>query len=77
MNLDELKREMQADGSLRSAAASPEAKRLLGKLDTKQVERAAQQGDTAALKRLMDQVLGSPEGRALAERIRSTVQKKK
>ena len=61
MKFDEIRRTLQNDGSLRAAANSREA---------------ARQGDAEALKRAMSQILSTPEGQALAERVRRAVEKK-
>ena len=76
MKFDEIRRTLQNDGSLRAAANSREAARLLRQVDPRQVEQAARQGDAEALKRAMSQILSTPEGQALAERVRRAVEKK-
>lgn len=55
--------------ALRAVAASPEAKRLEEKLDPAAVERVVRSGDTKALGALLQQVLATDEGKALAEKL--------
>ena len=55
--------------ALEEAAASPEAKRLEQTLDPAAVEKAARSGDPEQLKALLQQVLATDEGKALARRL--------
>ena len=55
--------------AIRNIAASEEARRLGQSLDPAQVERIARSGDGAQLKALLQQVLSTPDGRALAEKL--------
>jgi hypothetical protein len=58
-------------GSLKALAESPEGKkvqRLLG--DEQKVARALERGDQAELKRMMQTVLGTDEGRKLMEQLK-------
>ena len=43
-------------------------------IDTEAVERAARSGDAAAMKNILGQVLGTAEGKRLAESIRRMMQ---
>lgn len=52
--------------ALRALAASGEAKRLAEKLDASSAERALRSGDPAQMRALLDGVLATEEGRALA-----------
>ena len=65
---EELLRSGKGD-ALRQAAASKEGKALEKKLDPAAVERAARSGDPEQLKALLQSVLATEEGRALAEKL--------
>ena len=75
MELKELEQKLKSNPQLRSAAGSETAKKLLERLDGAAVERAAKQGDTAALQKFLAQALSTPEGKALAEQVRNAVDK--
>ncbi|MBR1496864.1 MAG: hypothetical protein IJ617_04500 [Oscillospiraceae bacterium] len=75
MDYSEIERALKSNGAVADAANSAEARRLMGKLDTAAVERAAKRGDSAALKRILGQVLSTPEGRALAEKVQGAVRR--
>ena len=70
MDIDGMKRELEKNSALRAAASSNAAQKLMQNLDTTGLEEAAKRGDTAALKRYLTQVLATPEGKALAEKVR-------
>ena len=70
MDLGGMKRELEKNGALRAAASSEPAKKLMRNLDAAGLEQAAKRGDTEALKRYLNQVLATPEGKALAEQVR-------
>ena len=55
--------------ALRELAASKEARRLEEKLDPDAVERAVRSGDARALSGLLQQVLSTDEGKALADKL--------
>lgn len=55
--------------ALESVANSPEARRLEQTLDPAAVERAARSGDAEQLRALLQQVLATDEGKALAEKL--------
>lgn len=55
--------------ALRSLAESSSARALEEKLDAAAVEKAARSGDAAALQGILQQVLATEEGRALAEQL--------
>lgn len=61
-------------GEIISIAESEDGKRLGSMIDSKAVERAARSGDTAAMQDILRQVLGTAEGRRLAESIRQLMQ---
>lgn len=77
-DLEALQREIKsspAGEKLREAAASPEGQRLLRNLDTEAVEKAARDGDVDKLKNILSGVLATPEGQALARKIRKSLGK--
>lgn len=77
-DLKELEREIKssaAAGHLKAAAESPEGQKVLSRLDTAAVEKAAKAGDMQALKDILSGVLSTPEGRSLAEKIRKNLGK--
>ena len=55
--------------AIRALADSPEARRLEQTISPEAVERAVRSGDGAQLRSLLDQVLATEEGRALARKI--------
>jgi len=76
MDLDKLGRDLKGNRGLNAAAESPEGKALAKRLDDAALRSAAQRGDTAALQKMLTDVLSSPEGKALAERVQKAVGKK-
>lgn len=74
MDFAQLKRELEAKKDLKAAAESEAGKKLLQSMDAGAVEHAAKSGDTAALKRILTQVLSSPEGRELAEKVQKAME---
>ena len=71
--LEELGRELERGGraeELRKLAASDEGKRLGAMLDRQAAERALKSGDAAALRRMLEGLLATEEGRSLAEKLR-------
>lgn len=75
MEFDALKRDLEGNAALRAAAGSPDAQKLLRQLDAAALQDAAQQGDTAQLKRLLAQALSTPEGQRLAQQVRDAVRR--
>ena len=73
MDFDALKKELESNGAFRSAAESAQARKLMQNVDGAALERAAKNGDAAALKGLLGQVLATSEGRRLAEQVRKAV----
>lgn len=61
-------------GSIKSIAESEDGQRISKMIDTEAVERAARSGDAAAMKNILGQVLGTAEGKRLAESIRRMMQ---
>ena len=55
--------------ALESVVNSPEGRRLEEKLDPAVVEKAARSGDPEQLKALLQQVLATEEGKALAKKL--------
>jgi len=60
---------------LREAAASEEGQKVLRSLDQAKIERAAKSGDMETLKDILSGVLSTPEGKALAQKIRKSMGK--
>ena len=72
-DLEAIGRELWRRGKaedLQKLADSADGQPLSRMLDGKAVEQAAKSGDGAALRRLLGTVLGTEEGRRLAEQIR-------
>lgn len=61
---------------LETAAASREGQRIMRSLDPAAVEKAAREGDAAALKNILSRVLSTPDGKALAEKLRQSMEQK-
>lgn len=59
---------------LKSIADSPDGQRISRMLDPKAVEKAARSGDTDALRGILGQVLGTDEGRRLAESLKKAME---
>ena len=60
--------------ALKKLADSAEARRMAGKLDPDAVRRAAQRGDTEALKSLLGGALATEEGKRLARQLRQLLE---
>lgn len=70
--LEELGKELERSGkadALRRLADSEDGQRLARRLDTDALERAARGGDADALAALLRGVLGTPEGKRLAQSV--------
>jgi phosphopantetheine adenylyltransferase len=70
--IEDISRAIRESGKERefdAIAASPEGKKVGSMVDTQKAQRAVQDGDTAALKEILQQVLQTEDGRALAERL--------
>ncbi len=77
-DLESLEREIKSSPAaekLREAAASAEGQKILQSLDASAVEKAAKTGDMQALKNILSGVLSTPEGQALAKKIRQSMGK--
>ena len=75
--LDELRQQLERQGKtgdLAALAESEDGKRLEKSLDGALLARV-QQGDSAALRQLLSQVLASGEGRRLAAQVRQLMEK--
>ena len=73
MDFAELKRELESKKALKAAAQSVAGQKLLQQVDSAEVERAAKSGDAAALKSILSQVLSTPEGRELAQKVQEAM----
>ena len=73
MDLAQLKRELEKKEALRSAVRSADGKELLREVDAAAAEQAVRSGDRAALANVFRKVIATPEGRALAEKIRKAM----
>ena len=73
MDIETAKRELRSKSSLRAAASSPEAQRLLREVDTTRIEQAARSGNTAALRQALQTILSTKDGQKLAEQVRKAV----
>lgn len=70
----ELKRRGKAD-ALQRLAESDAGKRLSRQIDARAAEAAAKSGNPAALAALLKSILGSEEGRALAQSVEEMMKK--
>ena len=76
-DLESVGRELERMGKtqkLKSIAESTDGQRLSRMLDARAVERAAKSGDAEALRGILGQVLGTDEGRRLAERLKKAME---
>ena len=64
----ELKKSPKA-GRLMQAADCDEGRRLASQLDSAALERAVKSGDAQELRKILSQVLSTPDGQALARKI--------
>ena len=76
MELEKLERELRGRPELKALAESPEGRALAAGLDEKALKKAAREGDAKALGAMLERVLSTPEGRALAEKVEKAVGKK-
>jgi len=77
-NFELLGKELERRGkteAVKKLADSPEGQKLAGMLDAHEIEQAARSGDGDALRRMLSQVLGTPEGQKLAENVRRMMEK--
>lgn len=69
----ELRRRGRAE-ELKKLSETSDARRLAGRLDADAVRRAAQRGDTDALKNLLGGALATEEGKRLARQLQQLLQ---
>ncbi|NCB51311.1 MAG: hypothetical protein EOM54_05455 [Clostridia bacterium] len=72
MDIEKMGRELAQSGKidkLRAMADSDEAKRLSAMLDAEAVKTAARTGDAETLRGILNKVLGTDEGRRLAQQL--------
>lgn len=77
-SIEEIGRELERQGKtagIKRIAESAEGMKVGSMLDAKAVESAARSGDGEALKRMLEQVLSTAEGRRLAEDVRRMMEK--
>ncbi len=77
-DLEDIGKMLQKSGKapeLRSIAESPEGKRLSGMLDANAVEKAAKSGDMEALRGILQQVMSTEDGKAIARKLGSMMDK--
>jgi hypothetical protein len=75
-DFSKLEQQLRSDDRIKAAADSPEGRRISASIDQQAVEKAAREGDSAALKDILTQVLSTPDGKALAEKLRQAMQGK-
>ena len=71
-NLSDYEKELKNSpkaGRLMQAADCDEGRRLAAKLDSAALERAVKSGDAQELRKILSQVLSTPDGQALARKI--------
>ena len=76
MELEKLEKELRGRSELKSLADSPEGRTLAAQLDDRALRAAVKRGDGAALQDILQRVLSTPEGRALAEKVQKAVEGK-
>ena len=76
MDLEKLAQSLREKKELAAAVDSPEGQRLAARIDDKALRDAAKRGDADALKQMLQQVLATPEGRQLAEKVKKAVENK-
>ena len=77
-DIEQLRRELERQGKakqLRALAESAEGQSVGRMVDPAKLSEAARTGDAAALKDMLARVLGTAEGRALAENVRKMMEK--
>ena len=77
-DFDEIGRALEKSGQaerLRQLADSPEGRRLSAMLDGAAVSQAAKNGDTKTLQAILQQVLRTGEGQALAQKLQDSLRK--
>lgn len=76
-NFEEIGRELERQGKtdeIKRIADSAEAAGLTKMINASELERAAKNGDSAALQSMLSKVLSTDEGRRLAESVKKMMQ---
>lgn len=76
-NFEQIGRELERRGKtedIKRLAESSDGQKLSRMIDPQAIETAAKNGDGAALHSILSQVLGTEEGRRLAENVRKMMQ---
>ena len=76
-NFEQMEQELVRSGKadrIKEIANSADGQRLAEKLDAHRVENAAKSGDTEALRGILLEVLGTGEGKRLAEKLQQAMQ---
>lgn len=76
-NFEQLGRELERRGKtdrIRELADSADGQRLSRMIDSTAIERAAKNGDSAALHGILSQVLSTEEGKRLADSVRKMME---
>ncbi|MEE0203914.1 MAG: hypothetical protein UEE32_01085 [Oscillospiraceae bacterium] len=76
-NFEQMEQELVRSGKadrIKEIANSADGQRLAEKLDAQRVENAAKSGDTEALRGILLEVLGTGEGKRLAEKLQQAMQ---
>ncbi len=77
-SIEEIGRELERQGKtagIKRIAESADGMKVSSMLDAKAVESAARSGDGEALKKMLERVLSTAEGRRLAEDVRRMMEK--
>ena len=75
-NFEQMEQELVRSGKadrIKEIANSADGQRLAEKLDAQRVENAAKSGDTEALRGILLEVLGTGEGKRLAEKLQQAM----
>lgn len=76
-NFESMEKQLVESGKaerIKAIADSADGQRLAGKLDARKVEQAAKSGDAEALRGILLEVLGTGEGKRLAEKLQKAMQ---
>lgn len=79
MDLRDFEKKLRESGNadkLMAAAQSAEGQRLQQMLDVDKIQSAARSGDAQAIKNILAQVLSTPEGKLLAEKVQKAMDQK-
>jgi hypothetical protein len=78
LNIEDLSKQLfdeEKQKRMKEIAASPEGKKIAELLDASQVKKAAADGDTQSLQKILAQVLSTEEGKKLAEQVSKAMNK--